>query len=246
MLSLRNRLGVTAGLISTLALVFALFAGSAVAADGASTSAKGGGAKAQAKKFAKQFSKQFSLRFSKRFSTPGPIGPQGFPGLPGAPGADGSDGSDGQNGQNGENGEDGEPGEPGPEGPTGPEGSPWTELGTLPSGETLTGSWSTFGEALIPIEFNIPLAAGLPEENTHPAAPDANCPGTAADPQADPGHLCVYTAGITPAESGEVLGIHDTSAEGFPTGGAATSGAAVFYAGSESSAAWGTWAVTAP
>jgi Collagen triple helix repeat (20 copies) len=114
MLSLRNRFGIP-GVISVIALVFALVAGTAYAAenssDGASASAKqGGGAAAVAKKFSKRFSRQFSQRFSKRFAVPGPFGPQGFPGLPGAPGQDGedgSDGSDGQNGQNGENGEDG-------------------------------------------------------------------------------------------------------------------------------------------
>jgi hypothetical protein len=73
---------------------------------------------------------------------------------------------------------------------------------SLPEGSTETGDWSFFtsdpGEesvALAPISFNIPLTAplnGAHVEFVTPAGPTPNCPGTAAEPQAASGFLCVY------------------------------------------------------
>lgn len=210
--SIRNKLGIAGLLVAVVALVAAL-GGSAVAAGGgsgdATASAKkrnkgGNNVNRLIKREARKFSKAFSLRFAKRF--PGPIGPQGFPGLPGAPGEDGDDGDDGDDGSDGAKGATGATGDEGPTGPTGPEGSPWTEVGTLPSGETLKGTWSAVSEAfpapfgvkaLVSIAYNIPLASSVPmtyvpnpevEANPDPT----NCPGSASDPQALAGHLCVY------------------------------------------------------
>ncbi|MET0305944.1 MAG: hypothetical protein ABW196_06920 [Solirubrobacterales bacterium] len=121
----------------------------------------------------------------------GPAGPAGAKGDTGAAGSNGSNGSNGQNvtgtsfagskggcteggvefvaasgttfacngkkGTNGTNGTNGAPGAPGPE------GSPWTIDGTLPSGKTETGAWSSLGGefAVVPISFSIPLAAEI-------------------------------------------------------------------------------------
>src|SRR6185437_4970223 len=141
---------------------------------------------------------------------PGPVGPQGpkgdtgakgeagAPGQKGATGPAGSAGAAGATGPTGSPGATGAIGATGPAGATGPTGttgSPWTAGGTLPSGSTETGSWATIIPAslgaLVGIQFTIPLAAALPESKVH-IAPDASCPGTAEEPKAASGHLCVY------------------------------------------------------
>jgi hypothetical protein len=110
MLSLRNRFGIP-GVISVIALVFALVAGTAYAADnsgdGASASAKKNNrAKKNRKGNAGLNGKQKRqvVALAKRFASAGPMGPQGVPGLPGAPGAKGSDGDDGSDGSDGSDG----------------------------------------------------------------------------------------------------------------------------------------------
>lgn len=262
MLSLRKHFGTAGLLVAVLALVAAL-GGSAVAAnsgDGATASAKnrkgGGNVNKLIKRESRKFSKVFSQRFSKRF--PGPIGPRGFPGLPGAPGEDGDDGDDGDKGDKGDKGDTGATGATGPEGPEGEEGSPWTAGGTLPSGETLTGTWAFSGQpsgtlAFAAASFPIPLAAAIPPGNTH-VAPDAECPGTAADPQANAGHMCVFKGALTGAEfagistGGGFSSIFPPGQGSGPgVGGAGTSGAGLAFVVTEANASgYGTFAVTAP
>jgi hypothetical protein len=133
----------------------------------------------------------------------------GKPGAPGATGPAGPAGSAGAAGKNGTNGTNGK------------DGSPWTAGGTLPSGQTETGTWGvdnvangTF--ASIPISFNVPLSTTLEfhtklEEEEEKGATQVHyilangkesrggaeetqtaCQGSAEAPKAKPGNLCVY------------------------------------------------------
>jgi hypothetical protein len=141
----------------------------------------------------------------KAAKVPGPAGPAGATGPAGPAGPQGPAGSQGPAGEQGEPGEQGDPGDPGEDGE---DGSPWTAGGTLPPGATQTGIWSFQGLVdgfqfiKIPMSFPIPLAAELPDSVTHFIAvggtPPAACDNgtvpapSAANPEADPGHLCVY------------------------------------------------------
>ncbi len=185
--TLRMKFGIP-GVISVIALVFAMFGGAYAASNNSSGSGKAT-ASAKAKK--------------------GPRGPKGATGPAGPGGAAGPAGANGKDGANGTNGSNGAPGAPGKsvtvtEVPTeeaecegrggaiveregagsgtevcaGKEGSPWTAGGTLPSEKTETGAWSigniTAGAAPTmaltinsPISFAIPLAAELDETHIH-------------------------------------------------------------------------------
>lgn len=208
----------------------------------------------------------------------GPAGAAGDNGTPGAPGtsvtvdpiAVGISACDEQGGAkvkedkvggdsvdvcNGARGEDGDPG------PPGPKGDPWTELGVLPEGETLTGTWAFTAsdadtEILVPLSFPIKLPSELSEEadDLHfTGGETTDCPGNYALPTAAPGKLCVY---FNPF-GGEIInatfgGIFKTGEpiSGFSEEGAHPAGAIVQFlfdgeAGELASGA-GTWAVTAP
>ncbi len=93
------------------------------------------------------------------------------------------------------------------QGPAGPQGNPWTAGGTLPVGSTETGVLSLnttqaasnpigpFFVSIIPIPFSIPLSEALTAPNIHfstDAGFDTTCTGSAANPTAPSGHLCVY------------------------------------------------------
>lgn len=233
------------------------------------------------KREARKFSKVFSQRFSKRF--PGPIGPRGFPGLPGAPGEDGDDGDDGDDGSNGSNGtngksvavsaavcgglggaevkvegaaegvevcngEEGEPGEPGPE------GSPWTELGTLPTGETLTGTWGAHdlewveegkpgsGTAVVSLPLPTATAPELVFVKKPGEEETGKCPGLVEGvPTAEEGVLCVYAGSL--AAKATFLGIFNPT--NGKLGSAARTGTVLFFSCEGASClALGTWAVT--
>lgn len=133
----------------TLALVFAMT----------------GGAYA-AKKYLITSTKQISPSVLKSLvGKAGPVGPQGSPGAPGAKGQPGAEGKTGLEGKAGTAGQKGLSGATGPTGPTGPTGSPWTAGGTLPAGQTETGTWVFRSEAIegaeefdVPISFPIPTA----------------------------------------------------------------------------------------
>jgi hypothetical protein len=167
------------------------------------------------------------------------------------------------------NGEEGDAGEPGQSGFT----------KTLPPGETETGVWTLSetvapengGSAVVPLSFPIPLAEKIPGEQSHYVSKDGNeflfdletedivlrvstvCTGSAANPTAPPGHLCVYTsdAGLggnaTSGQSNFVnpeTGNRGLNGDGITT---AVSGALLLFdipPGSVASGA-GTWAVTA-
>ena len=240
----------TAGLIVALVALVAALGGTALAAKGALT----GKQKKEVEKIAK--------KYAGKPGAPGATGPAG------AAGAAGKNGTDGTNGTNGSNGADGKSvevteihtGEPDcaelggamvtPEegegvevcnGAEGSEGSPWTHLGVLPSGQSEKGAWgASIGAAEYtpaPISFNIPLAEAM--ENAH-IAPNANCPGTLAEPEAAAGNFCLYVAS-------NKSGISEI-AVGPPGGGegVGTTGAIVSVEGTSGGYAFGTWAVTAP
>ncbi len=187
MLSLRNRFGIP-GVISVIALVFAMLGGAYAASNN-------GGGKATASAKAKR----------------GPRGPKGATGPAGAQGPAGANGKDGAAGKDGSAGIQGSQGLPGKsvavnnysgpecagseegatvevagepatkkyvcdgeEGSPGSPGSPWTAGGTLPGGATETGVWVVAksgadgaGGMLAPISFTIPLAAPLEGAEVH-------------------------------------------------------------------------------
>jgi hypothetical protein len=240
--SVRRRMHVSpATAIATLALVFAMT----------------GGAYA-ANRFLITSTKQISpkvLRALKgangKSGAPGPAGPVGAPGAgsQGAAGPTGPAGPAGPAGAAGAKGETGAPGAPGAEGEKGAAGEPWTPNNTLPTGASETGAWGA-GELakeqtdFVPISFSIQLAQELDESHVlivpkTGKAPE--CPGTAAQPSAEPGFLCVYEGGFTTAHPISVVK-PDVAALG-----AGRSGAVVGVEGlSAASVATGTWAVTAP
>jgi hypothetical protein len=148
----------------------------------------------------------------------GPAGPTGATGPTGLEGKAGSNGADGtsvtstesKSGKIGSCKEGGSAFTAGSSttyacnGEKGKEGSPWTAGGTLPPGKSEKGVWSaTIIEnfenevgGYVPISFGIPLPAAptvvyvTEAEGSH--APE--CAGTAAEPQAGEGYLCVYVS----------------------------------------------------
>jgi hypothetical protein len=91
---------------------------------------------------------------------------------------------------------------------------------TLPKGATETGVWSFNGSAsdavpgaehadLASISFAIPLAAKLFEAEVHyvttPTPGQPPCPGTAVNPQASEGQLCVYQSNLEKAHFSEIV-----------------------------------------
>ncbi len=257
--TLRNRFGIP-GVISVIALVFAMIGG----AYAASNSGDGKNATASAKKKAAK----------------GPRGPKGATGPAGPAGAAGPAGPAGPKGDAGANGSNGAPGKDGTAGKDGvsvtvnefegvggtcdeggievesasPEpayvcsgkpGSPWTAGGTLPSGETETGAWAGIvGEeefSFAPISFAIPLAQSLPAHY----APDPNCPGTSNSPAAEPGHLCVYVTENNGLGESATEDVYISKPDGSGSG-AAPAGALLGLEAPPGSYGFGTWAVTAP
>jgi hypothetical protein len=205
-------------------LVIAILALVAALAGGA-YAASGGGLSGKQKKEVEKIAKKFA-------------------GTPGAPGT------------NGANGTNGAPGALGPQGPKGEPGlTGFTDV--LPKGKTEKGAWtSAYDEAgrLLAISFSIPLAAPL--DAAHVLAKpegyngaDENCPGTATDPKAKKGYLCLYTGGaqglleieeIFDPGTGFAVGVTGTA-----TKGAGTAGAGLLLSEPGGYIA-GTWAVTAP
>ena len=187
--TLRTKFGIP-GVISVIALVFAMAGGAFAANNLAGSGDSGATASAKAKQ-------------GPRGKT-GKTGPQGPAGPAGAPGAKGDTGAAGANGTNGAPGAagaagasvtstavptgvatcggrggsefkagaavttacNGKEGVAGADGPAGPEGSPWTAGGTLPAGSTETGVFTAGPVAVgaaarAPISFSIPLASDV-------------------------------------------------------------------------------------
>jgi hypothetical protein len=206
--TLRTRFGIP-GVISVIALVFAM-AGGAFAANNLASSS---GSKATASAKGKQGPR------GKTGKT-GPAGPQGPPGAKGDTGAPGTAGAAGANGvsvtsapeakgtnckEGGSkftaasgttfacNGEKGAPGIQGEPGPTCDE----TGQCLLPPGATETGAWA-FSSAPTLIGLTaISYPLRLSEEPTKHFVPagstaPAECPGSTEEPKAAPGNVCIY------------------------------------------------------
>jgi hypothetical protein len=157
-------------------------------------------------------------------------------------GATGPSGAQGPQGPAGTTGKTGEPGPPGP------------LLETLPSGVTLRGNYAVagvaeaqFDRALDEITFQIPLgSAPASHVIQNFAASTPECPGSAVNPEAAPGNLCLYEnrhenvrPGSDCADSGGISG----------TCGTATRFGATIFIEAEGKTSFfveGTWAVTAP
>lgn len=125
-------------------------------------------------------------------------------------------------------------------GKKGQDGSPWTVDGTLPEGKTETGAWAFVAPAehtsyALAVSFPIPLAAPL--ESSHvffvklaevvgKTAPPA-CAGSAAEPTAESGNLCVYestnnvveiASHVPPFSAGQVFDLETGTSTGLPRG----------------------------
>ena len=147
----------------------------------------------------------------------------------------------------------------------GKEGSPWTAGGVLPEGRSETGAFATNFEHTelaarnTAISFAIPLPASLDDEHVFyvtqaevtAGTATEHCPGSAEDPLAGSGYLCVYQGDTRVPEGGglNVEAIKPPAATNLQEDGASRTGAVLdlHYEGPESSAQFnGTWAVTAP
>jgi Collagen triple helix repeat (20 copies) len=197
--SFRNRFGIP-GVISVIALVFTMLGG----AYAASNDGGAGKATASAKKGPR------GPRGPKGPAGPagpqGPAGPAGAKGDKGDTGTAGSNGSNGAAGPTGKTGPTGAPGVTGTAGVTGPTGPTGPYPTVLPSGGTLKGTWSTglfVNEAAFWIDwsFPIPLAVAptkvtmVKKDGTSvfPGGDKTKCPGSAANPEAVAGNMCIYT-----------------------------------------------------
>jgi hypothetical protein len=244
---IHSKLG-TAGLVVALVALVVALTGVAFAASGLNSKQK-----KEVKKIAKQF--------AGKQGPAGPAGPAGKDGTNGTNGTNGDDGAPGAPGQSVTGSAIAASGACGKQ--TGVKytlGATSTNIcngatgftKTLPEGETETGAWA-FGvkpdESIqyVPISLNIPLVAaptvyviresGLEKEfpsGTEVEQPE--CPGTAAEPAAEPGALCIY------AQSELNVGLTYV-----PLVKSYKSGAVVpFLTTNTGASAYGTFAVTAP
>lgn len=129
----------------------------------------------------------------------GAVGPQGPKGDVGPTGPQGPKGDPGPMGDPGTPGLKGDPGDPGPKGDPGP---PGPLVSTLPSGVTLRGTYAAWGtdagqgegytaSSAVSFGFELPVAPEVHVVAIGQSAPP-ECPGTAGDPAAAAGDLCIY------------------------------------------------------
>ncbi len=135
---------------------------------------------------------------------------------------------------------------------------------TLPKGESEKGAWAVesypvekgrLNVALAAVSFPIPLAAPLTKAHVffiqEGESSPPGCPGTANNPKAAAGNLCVFetesAAALVPLPAGV---IKDPGLEEGTTEPAAGGTGFVIHMQNENptehTSAWGTWAVTAP
>jgi hypothetical protein len=191
-------------LAATLALIFAMSGGAFAMSGGGSPPAKLTASVARATgRRASKLALATTAKKKTKAKAParGPAGPRGATGAtgPGATGPAGPAGAVGPQGTTGTNGTSGEKGEPGKQGEPGKNGETGFTA-TLPPGKTETGSWAAHihaeaEEDYVPISFNIPLAAPIEAAHAIRVGSTGNgstCPGTAVEPKAEEGYLCVY------------------------------------------------------
>jgi hypothetical protein len=230
---IHSKLG-TAGLVVAIVALVVALTGVAFAASGLNSKQK-----KEVKKIAKQFA-----------GKQGPAGPQG------PAGAKGDTGSKGDKGDRGDKGEKGEKGDKGLTGPPGEDGacSEANPECVAPSGATETGVWAVGnddGPSIVPLSFNLQLSeapealhyvneAGKEVIAGFEEVDPVNCLGSAAEPTAPAGDVCVYAA-----EEGIVSGFPGFIPEAFFEH-LFTSGATFFISVKQfEDYAFGTWAVTA-
>lgn len=103
-------------------------------------------------------------------------------------------------------------------GPKGDQGEPGPLLTTLPSGATIRGAYGYAGHKTtgyspthpLPFPFALPAEPTLHVIDVGGQSSE-ECPGSAEDPQAMPGHVCVYQ---TRNDSGTALGAGNEIADG--------------------------------
>lgn len=212
---LHQRFGTAGLVVAVVALVIAL-AGTAFAAAKLNPTQK-----KEVKKIAKEEAKKYANSNPGPKGDTGATGPQGPKGDKGDTGEQGKQGEKGANGTNGTNGKNvvvnteakgGNCTEGGVNVEVEGSGTKkyvcngltgFTE--TLPTGKTETGAWAAGGSKVsggghaIGLSFNIPTATApiphiLKEEFPTGATAEEkeNCPGTALEPKAKSGHLCIY------------------------------------------------------
>ena len=257
--TLRTRFGIP-GVISVIALVFAMFGG----AYAASNSSGGGKATASAKAKKGPRGPKGATGPAGPQGPAGPAGPQGPKGDTGAAGAPGQDGASVVNSEF--TGAQGTCSEGGTKlvgaattyacnGEKGEEGSPWIDGGTLPPEATETGIWGTIGSTagthFFPVSFSLPLSEAPESVVVTPAQKEVagKCPGRGQDgiPLAEPGFLCVYLGVQLNAElrQFESFAYDDFWEEAEPVEGTSPVGALIQVECSSASCAMGgTWAVT--
>jgi hypothetical protein len=249
--ALRTRLSYT-NVVATLALFFAMSGGALAAGHYLISSTK-----------------QISPKVLKALQ--GKAGASGAQGLAGAAGPQGPAGSAGAKGEPGAAGKEGPAGESVTsaalgkgEGGCAEGGSKFTVGGKettacngtmgfterLPKGKTETGVWdfsvpmAETGAAFAPISFSIPLGEELNEhqvEFVEEGQTTKECPGTLAQPKAEPGTLCVYGFAIG-ATSDQIVKGADVFVKGASVTGAFVD--FILNPGEELKEGFGTWAVT--
>jgi hypothetical protein len=148
----------------------------------------------------------------------------------------------------------GEPGAPGPKGDKGDPGEAGAPGGILPGHATVKGEYvidfyadiaGQAGDTAISFAASLSAAPSAPHENFIRAGQGstANCPGSASDPKAAPGNLCVYERVAANVGDGGLFALGSLTPNAADLYGAAL-GVSAIAKGTASSA--GTWAVTAP
>jgi Collagen triple helix repeat (20 copies) len=230
---IHTKLGTASFIISIVALVAALGGGAYAASSGLS-----GKQKKEVTKIAQTEAKKFAAK-------PGAAGPQGSAGAAGAKGDTGPEGKQGPEGKPGPEGTEGKQGIQGEPGETG-----FTAV--LPSEQTEVGVWSfqpvaEAGAVFAPISFNIPVdgtvvAHYMGWQNEEEPQPTTECPGTADQPAAAPGNLCIYSG--EQFESLVFTGVENPSGTSLSV---TRSGTLLHFLGVPvGHNGFGSWAVTAP
>ncbi len=161
-----------------------------------------------------------------------------------------------QQGRPGANGATGASGAPGAQGATGPTGPAGPQLETAPSGRTMRGTYDAYGyftesgklaepAAHDAVTFQLPLAS-VPATHviTVSDSPTPECPGTAAEPAARRGNLCVYEGGQVANGEDSVFNPDSQGKSGASKLGFVLVTLPGFSTGAYGYGSWGTWAVT--
>jgi Collagen triple helix repeat (20 copies) len=164
-------------------------------------------------------------------------------------------------GPRGRRGLRGLPGPVGPQGPAGPQGAQGVQgpagpfADSLAPGASIRGTFMTTGgngsgtannHSAYSFGFQLSAAPVVHYINSG-TTPPAGCPGTVTNPQASPGHLCVYE--ISAIGNAATRGVCNLETSGCPAGQASRRGFAVFGAPSVAGGSmylFGSWAVAAP